>query len=143
MKRVERPEITGDAAYFEEFSPWRAGMRWMECNLAFDVLRAAARRPCGCATSRSRPSPRGEVERAMRVARRAGRRRLSALADGSVEVAGQHSVRGNPMRFAHGRQRVRADEAWRRDMARPVRRTVLARHVAAALRYGYLRGRHV
>ena len=39
MKRVERPEITGDAAYFEEFSPWRAGIRWMECNLAFDVLR--------------------------------------------------------------------------------------------------------
>jgi len=140
MKRVERPEITGDAAYFEEFSPWRAGIRWMECNLAFDVLRL--RTP----TARMRyealaAEPAGEVARAMRTL--GEEVDVSALADGSVEVAGQHSVRGNPMRFSHGRQRVRADEAWRRDMARPVRRTVLALTWPLLWRYGYLRGRHV
>jgi hypothetical protein len=47
------------------------------------------------------------------------------------------------MRFSHGRQRVKADEAWRRDMDRPVRRTVLALTWPLLLRYGYLRGRHV
>jgi hypothetical protein len=140
MKRVERPEIQGDGAYFEEFSPWRAGIRWMECNLAFDVLRL--RTP----TARMRyealaAEPAGEVARALRALGEDVD--VSTLADGSVEVAGQHSVRGNPMRFSHGRQRVRADEAWRRDMARPVRRTVLALTWPLLWRYGYLRGRHV
>ncbi len=140
MKRVERPEITGDSAYFDEFSPWRAGIRWMECNLAFDVLRL--RTP----TARMRyealaAQPAAEVARAMHAL--GEEVDVSALADGSVEVAGQHSVRGNPMRFSHGRQRVRADEAWRRDMAGPVRRTVLALTWPLLWRYGYLRGRHV
>jgi hypothetical protein len=140
MKKVERPEITGDAAYFEEFSPWKAGIRWMECNLAFDVLRL--RTP----TVRMRyealaAEPATEVARAMR---KLGENvDVSSLTGGSVEVSGQHSVRGNPMRFAHGRQRVKADEAWRRDMALPVRRTVLALTWPLLWRYGYLRGRHV
>jgi hypothetical protein len=140
MKKVERPEVTGDAAFFEEFSPWKAGVRWMECNLAFDVLRL--RTP----TARMRyealaAEPAGEVARAL--ASLGEQVDVAALADGSVEVAGQHSVRGNPMRFSHGRQRVKADEAWRRDMDRPVRRTVLALTWPLLLRYGYLRGRHV
>jgi hypothetical protein len=140
MKKVERPEITGDAAYFEEFSPWKAGIRWMECNLAFDVLRL--RTP----TVRMRyealaAEPAAEVARAMR---KLGENvDVSSLTGGSVEVSGQHSVRGNPMRFAHGRQRVKADEAWRREMARPVRRAVLALTWPLLWRYGYLRGRHV
>jgi len=140
MKKTSRPEITGDAAYFEEFSPWRAGVRWMECNLAFDVLRL--RTP----TARMRyealaAEPAGEVARALRALGEDVD--VSALADGSVDVAGQHSLRGNPMRFARGRQRVKADDAWRRDMARPVRRTVLALTWPLLWRYGYLRGRHV
>ena len=85
--------------------------------------------------------PAAEVARALRAL--GEEVDVSTLADGSVEVAGQHSVRGNPMRFSHGRQRVRADEAWRRDMARPVRRTVLALTWPLLWRYGYLRGRHV
>jgi hypothetical protein len=61
----------------------------------------------------------------------------------SVHVAGQHSVRGNPMRFAHGRQEVRADEAWRTGMARKTRSLVVLVTWPLLLRYGYLRQRHV
>ena len=40
MKKVVRPEVTsGDEAHFQEFSPVSAGIRWMECNLAFEFLR--------------------------------------------------------------------------------------------------------
>ncbi len=39
MKKVVRPEITEGEAHFEEFSPSRRGVRWMECNLAFELLR--------------------------------------------------------------------------------------------------------
>ncbi len=51
----------------------------------------------------------------------------------------QHSIRGNPMRFAHGRQQVRVDDAWRTGMAKPARRLVTAVTWPLLLRYGYLR----
>ena len=43
------------------------------------------------------------------------------------------------MRFAHGRQRVRVDDAWRNGMARPTRRAVTAVTWPLLLTYGYLR----
>ena len=58
MKQVPRPEIQGDGPYFEEFSPWHAGIRWMECNLAFDSAASAAQTdflPGACPRSASQP----------------------------------------------------------------------------------------
>jgi hypothetical protein len=48
-------------------------------------------------------------------------------------------VLGNPLRFAHGRQQVRADEAWRTGMARKTRSIVVLVTWPLLLRYGYLR----
>ncbi len=137
MKRVARPEVTdGGDAYFQEFSPVKAGMRWMQCNLAFDALRRL-----GVPTVRMRyeslaADPRGELEKMFASMGEAGAHDLSAVGD-SVQVAGQHSVRGNPMRFAHGRQEVRADEAWRTGMARKTRSLVVLVTWPLLLRYGY------
>jgi hypothetical protein len=139
MKRVARPEVTnGDGAYFQEFSPLKAGVRWMQCNLAFDALRRL-----GVPTVRMRyeslaADPRAELERMFAALGESGAHDLSAVGD-SVQVAGQHSVRGNPMRFAHGRQQVRADEAWRTGMARKTRSLVVLVTWPLLLRYGYLR----
>ncbi len=139
MKRVARPEVTnGDGAYFQEFSPLKAGVRWMQCNLAFDALRRL-----GVPTVRMRyeslaADPRAELERMFAAMGESGAHDLSAVGD-SVHVAGQHSVRGNPMRFAHGRQQVRADEAWRTGMARKTRSLVVLVTWPLLLRYGYLR----
>jgi hypothetical protein len=140
-KRVERPEIPGENAYFEEFSPWRAGLRWMECNLAFDVLRRL-----GTPTARVRyealaADPPGEVGAALDTVGLPAD--TVSLGRDAVEVGGQHSLRGNPMRFEHGRRPVRADDAWRREMAAGTRRLVLALTWPLLLRYGYLRGRRV
>ena len=139
MKRVSRPEVTnGDGAYFQEFSPVKAGVRWMQCNLAFDALRRL-----GVPTVRMRyeslaADPPGELERMFAALGESGVHDLSAVGD-SVQVAGQHSVRGNPMRFAHGRQEVRADEAWRTGMAGKTRSLVVLVTWPLLLRYGYLR----
>ena len=139
MKRVSRPEVTnGDGAYFQEFSPFKAGVRWMQCNLAFDALRRL-----GVPTVRMRyeslaADPRAELERMFAAMGESGEHDLSAVGD-SVQVAGQHSVRGNPMRFAHGRQQVRADEAWRTGMAGKTRSLVVLVTWPLLLRYGYLR----
>jgi hypothetical protein len=43
------------------------------------------------------------------------------------------------MRFAHGRQQVRPDEAWRTGMARKTRSLVVLVTWPLLLRYGYLR----
>jgi len=136
MKRVSRPEVADGGAYFQEFSPFKAGVRWMQCNMAFDVLRRL-----GVPTVRMRyeslaADPRAELERMFAAMGEAGAHDLSAVGD-SVEVAGQHSVRGNPMRFAHGRQQVRADEAWRTGMARKTRSLVVLVTWPLLLRYGY------
>ena len=132
MKRVARPEVTsGDGPTSRSSSPVPAGVRWMECNLAFELLRRLGAHGAD-AVRGARGRPAGEVARALRGARRARPTARPARRRRSVEVAGQHSVRGNPMRFAHGRQQVRADEAWRTGMARQTRSLVVAGDVAAA-----------
>jgi hypothetical protein len=137
-KRMARPEITNGDAFFQEFSPLRAGVRWMECNLAFEVLRRLRVPTVGMRYESLAADPRGELERMFAEMGESGRHDLSAVGD-SVEVSGQHSVRGNPMRFAHGRQQVRTDEAWRTGMARRTRSIVVLVTWPLLLRYGYLR----
>ncbi len=137
-KRMARPEITNGDAFFQEFSPLRAGVRWMECNLAFEALRRLRVQTVGMRYESLAADPRGELERMFVAMGEGGRHDLSAVGD-SVEVSGQHSVRGNPMRFAHGRQQVRADEAWRTGMARKTRSIVVLVTWPLLLRYGYLR----
>jgi len=137
-KRMARPEITNGDAFFQEFSPLKAGVRWMECNLAFEALRRLGVPTVGMRYEALAADPRGELERMFAEMGEAGEHDLSAVGD-SVEVSGQHSVRGNPMRFAHGRQKVRTDEAWRTGMARKTRSIVVLVTWPLLLRYGYLR----
>ena len=137
-KRMARPEITNGDAFFQEFSPLKAGVRWMECNLAFEALRRLRVPTVGMRYEALAADPRGELERMFAEMGEAGEHDLSAVGD-SVEVSGQHSVRGNPMRFAHGRQKVRADEAWRTGMATKTRSIVVLVTWPLLLRYGYLR----
>jgi hypothetical protein len=137
-KRMARPEVTSGGAFFQEFSPFQAGVRWMECNLAFELLRRLGTPTVQMRYESLAADPRGELERMFAAMGEHGRHDLSAVGD-SVEVTGQHSVRGNPMRFARGRQQVRADEAWRTGMARKTRSLVVLVTWPLLLRYGYLR----
>ncbi len=140
MKKVVRPEVTNDEAHFEEFSPVSAGIRWMECNLAFELLRRLRTPTARMRYESLASNPRVEVERALdQLEFAVSGEALNELEEGEVEVLAQHSIRGNPMRFAHGRQRVRVDDAWRDGMTRPTRRAVTAVTWPLLLTYGYLR----
>lgn len=57
--------------------------------------------------------------------------------DGTVELSGNHSVAGNPVRFTTGAVTIRADDEWRRAM--PGRRQALVTALTLPLlaRYGY------
>jgi len=141
-KRVARPEVAGGEAYFQNFSPFAAGVRWMQCNLAFELLRRLGAPTVQMRYERLAQDPRAELERMFVSMGEPDQHDLSAVG-AEVHVAGQHSVRGNPMRFAHGRQQVRPDEAWRTGMARKTRSLVVLVTWPLLLRYGYLRQRHV
>jgi len=143
MKRMARPEVAGGEAYFQEFTPFSAGVRWMQCNLAFEALRRLGTRTVRMRYESLAADPPGELERMFAALGEAGAHDTSAVGADSVTVSGQHSVRGNPMRFAHGRQQVRPDEAWRTGMARRTRSLVVLVTWPLLLRYGYLRHRHV
>jgi hypothetical protein len=139
MKKMVRPEITDGEAHFDEFSPAKAAVRWTECNLAFELLRRLRTPMVRVRYESLAADPRHELERVLDRLD-AEPRDLSFLDGGEVEVAlDQHSVRGNPMRFDHGRQRVRVDDAWRTQMRSGTRRLVTAVTWPLLLTYGYMR----
>jgi hypothetical protein len=142
-KRMLRPEVQGDRpAYFEEFSPLRAALRWSECNLSFDVLRRLGTPLVRLRYESLVQAPRREIERVLTVlGATAEEGDLAALDAGTVDSTDQHTIRGNPIRFARGAQRVAADDAWRTQMERGQRRVVLLVTWPLLLRYGYLRSR--
>jgi hypothetical protein len=141
-KKMLRPEIQGEQpAYFEEFSPLKAAVRWSECNLSFDLLRRLGTPLVRLRYESLVQAPRREVERVLEaLGATADEADLAALDGGTVDAADQHTIRGNPIRFARGAQRVKADEAWRTQMAQGQRRIVLLVTWPLLLRYGYLRG---
>ena len=51
----------------------------------------------------------------------------------------RHGLSGNPSRFRTGRQTLRLDEQWRRDMSRWDRVSTTAIAAAPLARYRYLR----
>jgi hypothetical protein len=59
------------------------------------------------------------------------------LDDGTAELRPNHTVDGNPMRFAEGPLRIRVDERWRTEMARADQRTVSILTQPLLRRYGY------
>ncbi|MGN6378987.1 MAG: sulfotransferase [Gaiellales bacterium] len=139
MKKVVRPEITEGEALFEEFSPGRAAVRWTECNLAFELLRGLRTPTVRVRYESLAAAPPPQLQRVLDRLD-PGTRDLEFLDAGEVEVgADQHSIRGNPMRFEHGRQRVRVDDAWRTQMRQGTRRLVTAVTWPLLLTYGYLR----
>jgi hypothetical protein len=75
-----------------------------------------------------------------RIVRRFGidpRDGLPHLDDGSVILAPDHTVDGNPMRFQRGRIPLRRDEEWRARMPAAQRGVVTAITAPLLTRYGY------
>ncbi len=140
MKKVVRPEITSGEAHFDEFSPASGSVRWMECNLAFELLRRLRTPTARMRYESLAAAPRQQIEAALgKLGVPADPEGLAGIGTDEVEVLAQHSIRGNPMRFSHGKQQVRVDDAWRTGLARPTRRLVTIVTWPLLLSYGYLR----
>jgi hypothetical protein len=136
-KRVRRPEVVGEDAFMHRQPAWRAALEWVAFNSLFHLLRLV-----GTAVARVRyedlvGDPRTVLAG---LTSRSGTSRPGSLPeiDGSrVTLGVDHTVAGNPMRFAHGALELRLDDGWRRTM-RPLDRRLTTALTAPLLKaYGY------
>jgi hypothetical protein len=139
-KKVERPEAVGAKAYMATRSPIGTAFEWLIDNTVLDLLPAVGTPALRLRYESLVNSP---LEQVAVVLGHAGRpptgRTLDCVDHGSVELATDHTVSGNPLRFRKGRLELRVDESWRRGMARRHRLAVTAITWPLLLRYGYRR----
>jgi len=135
-KRVRRPEITGSSAFLPNYGAWSSGALWTIGNGMFDLLAATGTRTIRMRYEDLAATPDREYRRLLKALGRpdgAG----DLLASAGLEIKPQHTLRGNPMRFATGLQRIRVDDEWVRLMPQRDRYAVTALTWPLLLRYGY------
>ena len=132
-QEVTRPEVTEGQALMPQYSAAMSSAYWLGQNGLLHLL-----------ALRGVPMLRLRYEDLVRdpAAALVDVRRFAGLPDRAQAVrepgAQQHSVAGNPLRFATGPLVVRADERWRREMPAATQRRVAALTLPLALRYGYV-----
>lgn len=139
-KRVERPDAEG--SFMSRWTPRRTSMVWSGLNL---VVRGLHRRGVPVSMGRYEDfvrDPAGSLTRIL------GELRLPApppdgelltnLARGRIELAVDHTVSGNPMRFSTGSMEIREDRTWERAFPAADRRLVELLTAPVRLRFGYL-----
>ena len=141
-KVIERPEAGDD---MEQLGTWRACARWNSHNLLLQSagLLGVRRRRLAYERFTADPDELGRVVSELTAppgvapsARHAGLT-MPQFHDRTIEFGCDHTVSGNPMRFATGAITIRADDAWRRQMPRFRRLTVAT--LTFPLRFGYAR----
>ena len=117
--------------------PASSAERWLENNLGSELLRRHVPRDRWMSLRYEDfvAAPRSSVAALLGWLGEPGPSPVGA--DGTVELGGNHSVAGNPVRFTTGPVAVRADDEWRRAM--PARHRALVTTVTLPLlaRYGY------
>jgi hypothetical protein len=138
-KLTRRPEVTTHEAYMPRYSPAHSSLQWDAHNALYELLRrrtGSGQRLVRYEDFVARPRP-----ALAEVARFLG---ANAPADWTgdpdsrtVTLGVQHTVAGNPLRFARGPVEVREDDGWRSGLGGGARATVLGLTLPLRLRYGY------
>jgi hypothetical protein len=140
-KKVRRPEAAGGHGYMASRSPTATAVEWLVDNTVLDLLRVF-----GVPSLRLRyeslvGAPREHLAAVLgHAGRPATDAALDGIDDGYVDLAADHTVSGNPLRFQSGRLELRVDDDWRRSMPWRHRLVVTVITWPLLLRYGY-RGR--
>jgi hypothetical protein len=132
-KRVRRPEVLDHDAFMHRRTATRGAAEWVFFNALFHVLRLTG-------TRSTRVRYEDVVSRpldALTSVGGGGTRELAFVDAAGVELEVDHTVAGNPMRFAHGRVELRLDEDWRTTMHARDRRVTTAIAGPLLRLYGY------
>lgn len=137
-KSVVEPGVPHTTAFMRQLHPARSAMHWMMFNAMCHPLKALGVPSQFLRYEDFAEDAEGTMRRVMRHAGIEPRAEdLAFLTDGSVTLAQDHSIAGNPMRFQTGTIAVRADSDWQRKMPLQDRKVVTALTLPLLARYGY------
>ena len=131
------PEVGEREAYMATFTPGASARVWAGNNLAVDLIGALGRLP----TTRLRYEllVRGDEDewRLLQAALGLDDAEVAGLRRPEIPLTVQHTVAGNPSRFARDRILLKPDDEWRGNMAAADRRRVELLTWPLLVRYGY------
>ena len=137
-RQVPRPEVTTARTYMPTTTPFRSGIEWLIVNGLFHALRATGVSTTFLKYESLVRNPEAEIERIVRALGKEENIPADAvIRDGVVEFAPDHTVSGNPMRFAVGDVAVHPDDTWQRSMPRGDRVVTTAVTWPLLARYRY------
>ena len=141
-KRVVKPEVVDRVAYMPSYGALESSARWAAGNLLFEILER--RVPSVRVKYESLvASPHDELSRLLReLGEERDDSALSFVRAGEVDLAENHTLAGNPMRFKRGPLQLRLDQQWQTAMDRRRRLVVSLLTFPLLARYGYAGGRN-
>lgn len=126
-------------AYTGHRSPLNSTLHWTGFNLAAEAVGRAHREDSlHMRYEALAGSPRAAVDAVLALLGHDGPNPVGA--DGAVELGGNHTVTGNPNRFARGRTVIEEDRRWRAALPRPQRSAATLLSLPLLHRYGYPKG---
>jgi hypothetical protein len=136
-RRRAMPEVTDREEYMATFGPFKAAAMWAGSNGALDVIDRTSSVPS--VRLRYEEMVRGSSAQLRALAGALGidEAAVSSLAGPEVPLTVQHTVAGNPARFARGGVVLRPDDEWRHTMRSRDRRAVEMLTWPLLARYGY------
>jgi hypothetical protein len=138
QKRVQQPNMEDEPRFLPQYGLVASSVRWVGYNAATETLQAF-----GVPYRRLRYEdllidPKARVRE---VAGHAGvevsDESFGFLNEGQAELGPNHTVDGNPMRFATGPVTLRLDDRWSERMPGADRRMITAMTLPMLRRYGY------
>jgi UDP-N-acetylglucosamine transferase subunit ALG13 len=137
-KSVARPEArSADDALMTRYSAGLSSALWMTTNLEAELVRARGRRVVRMRYEAFVEAPQEQIERVWRGLRLPGEPPDLVDESGTVSLAPNHTVAGNPARFAEGSTTLRPDRAWTTQMSRRDRWQVALLTAPLRALYGY------
>jgi hypothetical protein len=134
-KRVARPDTQTGPSEMARLGPVRVALRWQAHNLLLAILRSPGASVLRYEDFVDRPAH--AARRLLRGAGMPGAFLPQFVEDRTVKLATDHTVAGNPLRFAAGELEIRADEEWRVAMPRWRRVLVAGLTFPSNIRYRY------
>jgi hypothetical protein len=118
------PEVGAGEEFMATFSPLKSAAIWLGNNAALDMIDRFTDVPGTRLRYESLVSGSQAELRKLASGLGLAYEDVQAIGGPTVPIATQHSVAGNPARFARGSVVLRPDEEWRRGMRRRDRRAV-------------------
>ena len=122
--------------YFADIRPARSSLRWIASNAAVEALKTKVDGYLRVRYEDFISDPAGQLERILGVLGKRGAS-IRFLSERGAFLKSQHTVSGNPSRFAVGQVALRCDDEWKGNMTTGRKRSVTALTWPLLRRYQY------